>query len=138
MNATPTSVPTPDDDRIRAFGARWAAAEQAGDEAALTAMAAADFTLVGPVGFVLDRDQWLHRYGSGDFVTHALTWTVDSVRVHGDTAVVIGVQDQRAAYRGGPADGRFRVTQILTRGAGPEGWQFLGMHLSPVMEHPAP
>lgn len=38
---------------------RWAAAEQAGDGAALAAVLAAGFVGIGPVGLVLDRDQWV-------------------------------------------------------------------------------
>jgi hypothetical protein len=33
-----------------------------------------NFMLVGPLGFVLDKAQWLDRYSSGDFVTSALDW----------------------------------------------------------------
>jgi len=54
------------------FGKRWARAEIAGDVAALDAIATKDFILVGPLGFILDKGQWLDRYSSGDFVTSAL------------------------------------------------------------------
>ena len=44
---------------ILQLGQRWAEAEQRGDVAALEAMAVGNFTLVGPLGFVLDKGQWL-------------------------------------------------------------------------------
>ena len=50
---------------IRELGRRWADAEQRGDADALSALAVEDFTLVGPLGFVLDKQQWLDRYRSG-------------------------------------------------------------------------
>ena len=41
----------------------WAKAEEANDAAALDRLLAGDFVGVGPLGFVLDRDQWLARFG---------------------------------------------------------------------------
>ncbi len=118
-------------DQIRTLGARWAEAELGGDADALAALATDDFALVGPLGFVLDRDQWLDRYRAGDFATYDLSWEVTGLREYGDgTAVVLGVLDQRAAYRGTPADGRFRVTQIAVRA--PDAWRLAGLHLSPL------
>jgi hypothetical protein len=54
------------------FGQRWAAPEVADDVGVLDSMATKDFILVGPLGFLLDKTQWLDRYRSGDFVTSAL------------------------------------------------------------------
>jgi hypothetical protein len=50
---------------IRELGRRWVDAELRGDADALAALSVADFTLVGPLGFVLTREQWLDRYRSG-------------------------------------------------------------------------
>ena len=44
---------------------RWAAAEQDNDAQALAGLLADDFVGVGPLGFVLDRGQWLARFGNG-------------------------------------------------------------------------
>src|SRR5215213_7598282 len=44
---------------------RWAAAEQGNDAEALDGLLADDFVGVGPVGFVLGREQWLGRFGNG-------------------------------------------------------------------------
>jgi hypothetical protein len=57
--------------QILDLGAQWADAEVRGDTAALDAMTTDDFTLVGPVGFVLDKPQWLQRYLSGGLVRHS-------------------------------------------------------------------
>lgn len=132
MNTTTTTTV----EQVRDFGARWAAAELGGDTETLASLAVDDFTLVGPLGFVLTREQWLDRYRSGDFVTHQLSWEAADIRSYGDggTAIVIGVMEQRAAYRGNPADGRFRVTQVLARGSGAEPWRLAGLHLSPIAE----
>ena len=46
-------------DQIDELGARWVAAEMTGDTDTLETIVTDDFRLVGPFGFVLDKDQWL-------------------------------------------------------------------------------
>jgi len=118
------------------FGRRWAAAEVAGDVDVLDSMATKDFILVGPLGFLLDKTQWLDRYRSGDFVTSALDWRDTQVRVFGDCAIVVGIDDQEASYRGQANDGQFRVTHILVREGDP--WRLAGIHMSPITAPPTP
>ncbi len=116
---------------------RWEAAEASGDDAATAGLVTDDFLGVGPVGFVLDAGSWRRRHTEG-LAVESLTLDVGSVRVHGDTAVVVGVQDQRASYREHRADGRFRITLVLRRNdGGRDGgdWRVLGLHLSgPIPE----
>lgn len=109
---------------------QWAQAEVKGDVSTLDRMAAEDFRLVGPFGFVLDKTQWLDRYRSGDLVTTQLDWQEREVREIGDTALVIGIHVQKAAYRGTPSDGRFRSTHIWVRNG--DNWQLAGTQLSPI------
>ncbi|HWF25015.1 MAG TPA: nuclear transport factor 2 family protein, partial [Solirubrobacteraceae bacterium] len=97
-------MPTTDDE-IRELERRWSEGETRGDSAALADLVTDDFVLVGPLGFVLDRQQWLDRYRHGDLVTHALSFEDTATRVWGDAAVTIGRHVQRAEYQGRPADG---------------------------------
>src|SRR2546430_14414400 len=94
-------------EEILELGRVWAAAEQRGDTETLDRLAAADFRLVGPVGFVLNREQWLERYRGGGLVTNSLAWEEVDVRDFGDTAIAIGIHDQEASFQGNPADGKF-------------------------------
>ena len=57
-------------DEIRQLGERWAAAEVAADTTTLGSIVTDDFRLVGPFGFVLDRQQWLDRYRLGRLRHH--------------------------------------------------------------------
>ncbi|HVW44501.1 MAG TPA: DUF4440 domain-containing protein [Amycolatopsis sp.] len=116
--------------QILDLGRRWAEAEQRGDTATLDALTVADFTLVGPLGFVLRKPEWLQRYETGGLVTHSLAWDETTVRDYGETAVVVGRHTQRAEYRGTPADGSFRGTHIVVREGGE--WRLAGIHLSPI------
>lgn len=120
---------------IRELGRRWAEAEQRGDTDALTTMSTDDFTLVGPAGFVLEREQWFVGYRSGALRIQSLTWDDVRVRDYGDTAVAIGVRTQEATYQGHPAGGRFRGTQIAAHRDG--RWLMAGVHLSPMAGPPA-
>ncbi|MHA6620674.1 nuclear transport factor 2 family protein [Pseudonocardia sp. DLS-67] len=120
---------------IRELGSRWAEAEQRGDVDALQTMSTADFTLVGPAGFVLEREQWFAGYRSGALRIQALNWDDVRVRDYGDTAVAIGVRTQEATYQGTPAGGRFRGTHIAARRDG--RWLMAGVHLSPMVTPPA-
>jgi ketosteroid isomerase-like protein len=115
---------------IRDLGKRWADAEQRGDVKTLRSLTADDFTLVGPLGFILDKEQWLDRYRTGALVTRSLVWDEINVRDYGSTAVVIGRHTQHAAHQGTPADGRFRGTHVVVREN--DRWLLAGIHLSPI------
>jgi len=115
---------------ILQLGQRWAKAEQRGDVAALDALTMGNFTLVGPLGFVLDKGQWLDRYRTGQLVTSSLVWDDVQVREYGDAAVAIGRHTQRATYRGQPSDGEFRATHVIVKVNGQ--WHLASMQLSPV------
>jgi ketosteroid isomerase-like protein len=115
---------------IRALHERWAEAETRGDVAALDALAADGFRLVGPAGFVLDKQQWLDRYRLGDFVTFSLRFEDVETRLYGDTAVSIGRQVQQAEYQGHPANGQFRTSLIAVRDGGQ--WRLAGCQVGPM------
>jgi ketosteroid isomerase-like protein len=123
-------------DQIRDLGARWVDAELTADVDTLDTLATDDFRLVGPFGFVLDKQQWLDRYRSGDFSTTAMTWTDVDVREYGDSAITIGTQSQEAAYKGSPSNGDFRITHMFVRNG--DRWQMAGMQLSPTTFSPPP
>jgi ketosteroid isomerase-like protein len=120
---------------IQELNGTWVTAQQAGDAATLDAMLADDFTLVGPLGFVLDKKQWLAGYEQKALVIRSMTWEEVSTRHYGEVTVVIGQLVQEAAYQGNPADGRFRVTQIWI-GSG-DGHLLAGLHYSPIAGPPS-
>lgn len=125
-----------DTDQVLDLGARWAAAEVAADIAALERIVTDDFRLVGPFGFVLDKEQWLDRYRSGDLSTTALEWHDIDVRTYRDAAITIATQTQHAAYRGSPTNGDFRVTHIFVRPG--DDWAIASIHLSLTAPPPPP
>ncbi|HEX3831719.1 MAG TPA: nuclear transport factor 2 family protein [Solirubrobacteraceae bacterium] len=114
---------------------RWTEAEVGGDTATLDGLATDDFTLVGPAGFVLSKQQWLDRYRDGDLRMQALRFEGAATRVYGDTALTIGRQIQEADYHDRPVNGEFRVTRVAVRDD--SGWRLAGLHLSPIAGPPA-
>jgi ketosteroid isomerase-like protein len=94
--------------QVNELGQAFANAQQNGDVAALQELLTEDFRLVGPLGFVLDKQQWLQQYRSGALRITSLRWDEVDVRDYGEVAVAIGHQHQQAEYDGKPAGGDFR------------------------------
>ena len=122
--------------QIRDLASRWVAAELAADTDALDTLTADDFQLVGPFGFVLDKQQWLDRYRSGDFATTSLSWDDVELREYGNSVITIGTQSQHAAHKGSPSNGDFRITHVFVRDH--DRWMIGGMQLSPTTLGPPP
>ncbi|SDY06910.1 protein of unknown function [Amycolatopsis xylanica] len=118
------------EEEIRALGKRWATAEEQGDRQALDELTVDGFRLVGPVGFVLGKEQWLARYDGGALVTESIDWSDVEILDLGDTAIAIGVHAQVASYQGNPANGRFRATHVVVRRD--DQWRLASIHLSPI------
>ena len=112
----------------------WADAERAGDAEALAPLLADDFLLVGPLGFMLDKTQYLGSRRTGDLTHESLAWEDVRVRVYGDAAVAVGNQAQRSSYQGRDASGQFRVTQVAIRRG--DRWILAGLHYSPIAQLP--
>jgi hypothetical protein len=68
-------------DELQELNRRWTEAEIGADVAALDALAADDFVLVGPVGFVVDKQHWLDRYRSHELVTEELAFRATQITV---------------------------------------------------------
>jgi ketosteroid isomerase-like protein len=114
----------------------WAQAERTMDSPALDGLLADDFVGIGPYGFLLSREQWVQRYESGVLKQQAFALEDPTVRLHGDTAVVIGSQNQQTTYQGNDVSGRFRATLIALRSGGE--WRLEGLHLSPQADAAPP
>lgn len=94
---------------------KWAAAELAGDVSAYETLLAPDFRGVGPVGFVLDRDQWAARHTHG-LVNHEFRVDDRELRAYGDdTVVVTAVETQRTVAMGQENNGSFRIVAVAVR-----------------------
>jgi ketosteroid isomerase-like protein len=105
-------------DQILELGQQWADAEGRNDADTLEKLLADDVAVVGPLGFVLDRQQYLEPRRNGVLKLEDYSLSDVSVRDYGATAVAVGIVSQKSTYQGQPApqaSGRFRVTQVAVQ-----------------------
>jgi hypothetical protein len=121
-------------DELNTFGQTWAEAELRGDAAMLDNLLADDFSGVGPLGFLLNKEQWLARFATGDLTYETFIWDQTSPRLYGDTAVVVGRQTQSGSHQGHSIQAQFRVTQTLVKQDGT--WRLAAIQLSPITPPP--
>lgn len=105
---------------------QWADAERQNDSSALAPLLADDFVGVGPLGFVLTRDQWLVRFDNG-LRNSAFAVEEPQVREFGDAAVVIAVLDQQTAFHGRDNSGQFRLSLVAVQRLA--RWQLANAHI---------
>ena len=116
------------------FVKEWAEAEQRGDAAFLQGALTDDFVGVGPLGFVLTKEQWLGRFAGGLSYESFAFEEVD-VRLYGEMAVLTGRQKQAGAFQGNDVGGEFRATVVLVERGG--RWLLAGWHASPIAGMPS-
>jgi len=113
----------------------WATAELRGDTAFLERTLTDDFIGIGPLGFMLTKQEWLARHRSGDLKYELLNLDEVKVRVYNDAAILTGRQVQHAAYRGNPILGQFRITLVFVQQQGQ--WRLASLQLSTIGQPPS-
>ncbi|TMC94638.1 MAG: nuclear transport factor 2 family protein [Chloroflexi bacterium] len=112
-----------------------ATAELHGDTAFLERTLTDDFVGIGPLGFMLTKQEWLARHQSGDLKYASFSLDEVKVRVYNDAAILIGRQVQNGTYRGNSIQGQFRITLVFVQQQGQ--WRLAGLHLSPIGQPPS-
>ena len=112
----------------------WATAELQGDTAVLERTLADDFVGIGPLGFMLTKQEWLARHQSGDLKYASFSLDEIKVRVYNDAAILIGHQVQNGTYRGNSIQGQFRITLVFVQQQGQ--WKLASLQLSPIGQPP--
>jgi len=124
------NTPSNDSQQVLGLVQRWAAAELAGDVNAYDHLLTADFTGVGPVGFVLTSEQWAKRH-LGDLHNEKFEVLDPHVRIYGDppdAAVVEAVQRQTTTAMGRDTSGSFRLGLVAVRAG--QDWRIAHIQLS--------
>ena len=119
---------------IETLGREWATAELRADVSALRSMLTDDFIGIGPLGFMLTKQEWLDRHQSGDLIYDAVDLDQVTVRVYDGAAILIGRQVQKAAHRGNRVDAELRTTLVFVQQLGQ--WRLAGLHFSPIGQPP--
>jgi len=113
----------------------WATAELRGDTTFLESTLADDFIGIGPLGFMLTRQEWLARHQSGDLKYESFSLDEVKVRMYNDAAILTGRQVQNAAYRGNSIQGQFRTTLVFVQQQGQ--WRLASLQLSTIGQAPS-
>lgn len=121
--------------QLKQLAEQWAAAEQSADTAAIERTLADDFVGIGPLGFLLSKQEWLQRHQSGALRYTAFTVDDTQVRVYGDAAIMIGRITQGGTYQGHDTSGQFRATLVWVQQQG--RWRLAGLQLSALGQPPA-
>jgi len=129
---TGTSGSGADADALIAIEREWGEAMVAKDVPTLSRILADDFTEVDPTGSLRAKDIVLAEAGSGDFKVDSYTARDLKARVYGDTAVVTGVSDLKATFKGEDMSGSYRWTDTFVRRNG--RWQAVASQVTRVMQ----
>ena len=113
----------------------WATAELRGDTTFLERILTDDYTGIGPLGFMLTKQEWIVRHQAGDLKYESFSLDEVKVRVYNnDAAVLTGRQVQNGAYRGNSIQAQFRTTLVFVRQQGQ--WQLASLQLSTIGQPP--
>ena len=112
----------------------WATAEFRGDTAFLEQCLADDFVGIGPLGFLLSKQEWLARHQGGGMKYDVHSLDESRVRVYPEAAIVIGRLTQQATYQGNPMNVQMRTTLVFVRQQ--EQWQLAGLHFCNIGQPP--
>jgi len=119
--------------RVDAF----ARAFEAADTVALDSLLTEDYVHCNSDGSRLTREAWLTWLASrraeiaaGQFRWNRYRNIEIEVRVHGDAAIVTGVNESSGVRNGRPFRSRLRFTQVWVRG--PTGWRRAAFHDSRI------
>ena len=113
----------------------WANAELHGDTTSLERILADDYIGIGPLGFMLTKQEWLARHQAGDLKYESFSLDEVKVRVYNnDAAVLTGRQVQNGAYRGNSIQAQFRITLVFVQQQGQ--WRLASLQLSTIGQAP--
>ena len=112
----------------------WTNAELRGDTTFLERILADDYIGIGPLGFMLTKQEWIARHQAGDLKYTVHTLDEVKVRVYNEAAILIGRLTQEATYRGNPVNAQLRTTLVFVHQQGQ--WRLASLQLSAIGQQP--
>jgi ketosteroid isomerase-like protein len=116
--------------QVAALSERHRVAAVKGDTKALDTVLADDWVVVGPTGEVDTKRQQEQKMKDGSLVFEAIDAKEVKVRMHGDTAIVMGLYHIKVTLNGRKVDGVFRNTGVFAKQA--ETWRCVFNQVTPV------
>ncbi len=116
--------------QFKALVEDWRNAEMRGDVDFMERTYTDDFLAIGPRGYMLNKEDWLARYRSGDLQTETLSLDDTRVRLYGDAAVVTGIEVSKGRYKSTPVQEQLRTSLVWVRQNA--DWRLASIQMSPI------
>jgi hypothetical protein len=78
----------------------------------LNELIAPDARVIGPKGFIIDRDSWIGVHRDSEYQQIRLKPTETDVHIYDSAGIRFDVLESECEYHGETIAGRFRVTQV--------------------------
>src|SRR6266536_2191103 len=111
---TPRPQPMEDamEQTVRTLQDRVNAALLGSDWQTLNDLIATDARIIGPRGFIIDRDTWIGVHKESEYQQVRLQASDTEVHTYDHAGIRFDVVDSECTYKGETITGRFRVTQV--------------------------
>jgi len=103
-----------------------------GDAAALDRLTAADYTFITLRGELRTKDEIVQGFKSGSFHYDTRTISDLTVRVYGNTAIVVGRSNQKGSENGKDYSGDYRFTRVYVKQGGQ--WQTVALQTTLIQQ----
>jgi hypothetical protein len=100
------------EETVRALQDKVNAALLAGDWETLNGLIAPDARIIGPRGFIIDRDTWVGVHQESQYEQVRLETSETETHAYDNAGIRFDVVDSECAYKGETITGRFRVCQV--------------------------
>jgi hypothetical protein len=123
------------DQQIRSLLDEISRAEVSGDASVYERITEDGFIGIGPLGFVLGRDQWIGRLKEDKYECTRFDLSEIAVVEKGDVALAVAKADIESSYDGRPMPApHTRVVHVFQRRAG--DWRLLSVQHSAISQPP--
>jgi Domain of unknown function (DUF4440) len=97
---------------VRSLQDRVNAALLESDWETLNDLVAPEARIIGPKGFMIDRDEWIGVHQGSEYQQVRLQPTETDLRTYDRAGIRVDIVDSECIYKGETHAGRFRVTQV--------------------------
>jgi hypothetical protein len=118
-------------DVVRALQDRVNVALLGSDWETLTSLVSPDARIIGPKGFMIDRDTWVGVHQETQYEQVRLEPSETEVHIYGTVGIRVDVVASECRYQGQTITGRFRVCQVWALGR--QRWQLVAVQYTSVV-----
>jgi ketosteroid isomerase-like protein len=129
---TAAAQKTADETAVGKFMDEIAAALSKNDAAALEKLYDAEYTVVSPMGKVMNKSERINEVKTGGIKYDSYMIDDRKIRVRGNTAVVISTVNMKGKSGGADISGQYRVTGVVMKMK--DGWKLFSAQLTRIAQ----